>query len=341
MTVPTSQIGNYFRANVLAVAVGATGTTTRGFSISTLASTASSSGGNVAASALATAAPTDTADSASAPPPTATEVDPSVAPTDVQTPSDDGSPDYVEGGGAGAGAVTEQAVTLGGSSAVVEPAASAPQSAGSNMFCTEKMKHDYGRQHTVVGQTGAWTNRVSHSFVYTTGSSSKLGYAVSTSGGAGTYTAGQTTNKTSASTQYYPSQGAWTYALYRTDFDYRKYFVHCVYGGLIDYDEYEVRPAKFLGGTSIVHPGTMPSTNQCSHYAPGSGLLKASTKAITWTNGVQFTGANLGVSLSSETGYTKTAEVKFRVGLTAVNGRDLCGHGDYPVGTPYLIVAKT
>jgi hypothetical protein len=177
---------------------------------------------------------------------------------------------------------------------------------------------DYGPRWDIVGQVYTGYGN-SGDFHYGAGQSSELGAATSASETCGSFHGSGSYSKSSSTTIDFPTQTDTHNVYMRTQWDYRKYYVSCVYG---------------VGGTSITS-SARPTANYCFSYAPGSKFTKNSTKAITWTNGLNI-GRAIGIDLSTETGYTSTAQIacSFRLQST------LCGVSAYPPNTAYQIVAN-
>jgi hypothetical protein len=121
----------------------------------------------------------------------------------------------------------------------------------------------------------------------------------------------------------------------RTQFTHGKFVTRCHWIGGSS-TSYFARPTGFAGGSSIVRPGSAPTAYYCNPYVKESGFNLVTTRAITWTNGLDTTGI-LVLSLSTQTGYSTQAELSCWLHVAG----QLCGVGGHPgFGSPDQIVAK-
>jgi hypothetical protein len=121
----------------------------------------------------------------------------------------------------------------------------------------------------------------------------------------------------------------------RTKFLYGKYMVACATPPAVPQAWYSARVASFAGGAQDLIPTQTPAADRCVPYQRGATHIKNTSKAVTWTGGVESAGT-LGVNLNIRTGYSNAAKTVF----TFYGRRHLCGTGDFPGGTPYQLVAK-
>lgn len=131
----------------------------------------------------------------------------------------------------------------------------------------------------------------------------------------------------SDSSESWPTFYGATRTHYRTGFVYEKYLVEC--------DGYQTQVNKFAGGTTTAS-ATPPSASYCRWFMAGSTFKKYSSSAFTYSGGVDISGT-IGIDLSAHTGYSTSAELKYKFNT----GHDLCGTDDYPGGTPKRLVAGT
>ena len=82
------------------------------------------------------------------------------------------------------------------------------------------------------------------------------------------------------------------------------------------------------------HPSSAPKAPYCASYENGTTVKRTGSNAITWTDGLDASGL-IGISLSSETGYSTDATVAYYMHHTA----NVCGVGGQVGETPYQIVA--
>jgi hypothetical protein len=192
------------------------------------------------------------------------------------------------------------------------------------LACATKLVSDLGPILTTVGEGFSDAASVTTSFTYGVGQSSTLGVAVSTSGSTTGYSASGTAgvSKTSSgqgTTTFTPFTGALNRA-FRTNFDYRKYLTQCTSSGY-----YTVKPVAWYGGAGNYSIGDV-SMGYCVGYQAGSTWSLNSTTASTISSGVSLSGV-IGVNLSSQTGYSSTATLVYRMGST---GHPVCGRNNYP-----------
>lgn len=200
---------------------------------------------------------------------------------------------------------------------------------------------DYAAKWDLVAQTynvgTGWSNKVT----YKSNASSRLGIGVSPSGAFGTFKAEGTKTQSSTAELGFPVQsGAGKYTYFDTQFVPALYKITACgpMGGACD-TWYEARVKSFAGGTRTRSLSSYPSASYCTPYKPGSYLTKDSSTAVQWTNGWDMDG-NIGIDLSSQTGYTTTISLTYQLSSQSTSSRNLCGTGDYPAGTPRQIVAK-
>lgn len=236
------------------------------------------------------------------------------------------------------GVTTEQSLPIIRVSAVKPVAGGTVQSASplynppSN--CNAVDKYDFAPHWDLVGQTYSTASYNDSDFIYTTGSSSSLGMGYSLTGSFGTFTAQGTHNFDSTYAETYPTQSGKKYNYFRTEFGTSKYYVTCDTGfGLYYY--YIVATSHYDGGKSIIHPSSAPTATHCVPEDGGSSTIHT-TKAVTWSNGLDTSGS-FGLDLSSQTGYSSEAELTYKYHSSHAR---LCGVSGAPGTTPYQLVAK-
>ena len=201
--------------------------------------------------------------------------------------------------------------------------------------CSTFKVKDYGPRWALVGAAYSNVDGVTTSFGYTKGASSQLGVAASASGKYGSFSASGTNSVSSSGAVDFPSLSGAGRRSYYTKFDFAKFKMECVYEGGGVMDRYTYRATKWIGGAKVGTPGSTPTATKCVYYAAGSGFTKSNTHAVTWSKGAQV-GGDIGMSLSSQTGYESDAQVHFGFH----RGRHLCGKSDYPGGSPKILVVK-
>ncbi|MFJ9313874.1 hypothetical protein ACIRN4_06740 [Pimelobacter simplex] len=209
--------------------------------------------------------------------------------------------------------------------------------------CSTTVARDLGQRITEVNAAGVGWSGATTDFEYVDGATSTLGVGVSVTGAAGSWSAGgsatwqKEVDSTSAVGFPVKSTGYWHR---RTYFRYKSYKIECWYSayGVVNRTvRFEARPSNFVGGASTVGTGTPPTPPRanCAPQEVGSKFTRSSSTAITWSNGVSLKNV-LGIDLSSRTGYTTRAKIKFDYKQAGW----ICGtHGD-PGATPRTLVAR-
>jgi hypothetical protein len=199
---------------------------------------------------------------------------------------------------------------------------------------------DFGGRWTAVGAWFSDTTGVNATFDYSTAASSSLGIGVSDSAIGGFHAEGTHTESTS-STQGYPTVHGDQSVLFRTLFTFKE-FQYRLCGGrppgpACQPSIYKVESTQWRGGSDLqqtANPGGF--AGWCVPEVRDARWHRGDTKAITWTNGVSIKSV-VGIDLSSQTGYSREATLDINF---AEGGHRLCGRGDFPGGTPYLLMAK-
>lgn len=200
--------------------------------------------------------------------------------------------------------------------------------------CSTYLQQYYTPTWDLIGQTYSTTSGVTSSFSYSSGSTSTLGVGMSTSAGHLGESASGTKSWSSDATQTFPTLSGATSGYYSTEFTYGQYFIICAADTGTTVSWYQDQVAGWAGGTKLQYPSA-PSATYCVSELNGSTFTRTSSKAITWTNGVNIA-AEIGINLSSVTGYSSSASISFH--FTA--NHHLCGTGGYPASTPYQLEAK-
>ncbi|MFJ4220535.1 hypothetical protein [Curtobacterium luteum] len=186
-----------------------------------------------------------------------------------------------------------------------------------------------GTKIVTVGEAYV-SNGTTVDFGYTTGSNSSLGLAVDTGGG---FKADGTSSVSStASVDFAPYSGTGG-VQFRTKFVYKKFKTQCMYSE----PTYSVRATSYAGGTypKAIAASSTPSASKCVVQKAKSVFTTNTSSATTFSAGVGIS-ADIGINLSSHTGYSKNAQLKFSFSKDS----HLCGTSDYPGGTPKRLVAK-
>lgn len=208
-----------------------------------------------------------------------------------------------------------------------DPAATTP------IACAWKKVSTLGARWVQVGS--AYTaGGTTASFSYKVDTTSSVGVGISASGRVGTFKVSGTSVVTSSSTITFPSvSGTGGKRIWRTQFVFAKYKRDCVG---TSYDMTKVSAVKPAGGASYTTPSVAPTTlsENCAVFLANSTFTKSSTRASTYSASLA---ADIGIDLTSTTGYSATAKVKF----TFTSGKRLCGTKGLPADTPGVLVAKT
>lgn len=234
-----------------------------------------------------------------------------------QDPSYTAPPDTdTSGPGAGSGGTT----TSGG----VRPE-------GGTIACGTTLKKDLGPKVVTVGE-GFISNGAKVDFTYLTNSSSSMGVAINRGGGFSVDGSSSVSSDTKEEFTQYTTAGG---VRFRTKFNYKEFQWHCSapgYGYV-----YTVRPTSYIGGTYpvAVAASSTPSATKCVAQTAGSKFTTNNSSATTFSAGVGIS-ADIGINLSSHTGFSKSAELVFAF----TKASRLCGTSDYPGGTPKRLVAK-
>ena len=205
----------------------------------------------------------------------------------------------------------------------------------------EGLKTNFGLRAVNVGEIAIAAYGKKMRFTYQGAASSTLGYALSSTGGYGSWSASGTVSaeRSSGSTNtttfpWYTNQNS---RYLDTYFSYGKFCVQYYDSVHGVGHRYQTRRIRHEGGTNA-RSATIPATpsSYCVPYRlAGSTETKANTDAITWTNGAKLSGA-IGIDLSSRTGFRTDAKMEFEF---TTPGR-LCGTHDTPNGTPRRLVMR-
>lgn len=200
------------------------------------------------------------------------------------------------------------------------------------------LRANLGARNVVVGGVYASTNGHSSDLVYSAGSTTTFGVAVSATGGYGTYTSSGTTTFSADTTIGFPAYTSAGGHLLKTKFVFGRY--QC-YAGTTNPVSLGLRiyPMDFAGGTisaSTSVPAT-PST-YCTPYLKGSDFEKNRTRVSSFSQGVEMK-SSIGINLSSQTGFSTST--KLTIDFTA--NRQLCGKYAHPASittAPGLFVVR-
>lgn len=203
--------------------------------------------------------------------------------------------------------------------------------------CGETLVANYGSKAVTVGATYTGGSGRTGEFTYTSGASSQLGVGFSTSGVYGSFSSSGTISRSSTDQVEY-SAGTGGRA-YKTYFKYGKYSQWCypIYNpSQKSVYAYKVHASGFAGG-GYVASASVPSASHCVPLGNGLSYSKTNTASTTFSSGASLS-STIGINLSSKTGYTSSAWVKYK--NTSGSSRNLCGVYDVPGGSPGWIVLK-
>lgn len=217
------------------------------------------------------------------------------------------------------------------------PDARAPMD-GPGYHCTDTLLTEYQARDAVVGATYTEVYNDNASFVYNSGGENKLGIGISSSGGYGTYSVQGYHEHTTASSQGYPESYGPNYRAYESAFKAGKYKHHCVANyGTGQYTDYHVQVTHQAGGNDYEDLPFPPTADYCVNETPSSrGFTLYESTAVTWTGGWHTSG-DIGVGLTSQSGYSTGTELKYSFHVTS----RLCGTEGYPASSPSRLVSES
>lgn len=179
----------------------------------------------------------------------------------------------------------------------------------------------YGPKWAIVGATASRVTGVKINFTYSRGQSSSLGVGINEGSG---WSQSGSASESSTSQENFPTYRDKGSRDYETQFVYGLFGIPCV--------GHEVRPTSYAGGTKIKKI-TAPKARWCVWQQAGSAFTKSATSAFEF--GAGLTVSQIGLSLSSHTGYDSGASVSFSFSKK----KQLCGLKDFPGGASKLLVA--
>jgi hypothetical protein len=203
-------------------------------------------------------------------------------------------------------------------------------------------KKNLGEKSVIVGALYSRVRDITAEFSYKQGQSSSLGVAFSIGTADGSYSQAGTHSVSSSSGEDFPNFHGHTAHLYRTYFRYGKYRWRCdtAVNGVTKqvWGAWQVQANDFGGGASSPRLHQAPDAKFCVPQEAHSTFHKSTSVAYTFTRGANIS-SNIGIDLSSRTGYDREASISYVVGSS---GRLICGLKGPPGGSnpaPRLIVA--
>lgn len=198
--------------------------------------------------------------------------------------------------------------------------------------CISSLVQSYPNALTIVGEVYPGPHATGD-FVYKSSAESTLGVGVSATGSMGSWSVGGTSTQSSTIEIGYPVVPANGKKVEQTYFKYGKFAITCVGKGY-SITSYESRAYQFAGGSDNYNAAGTPSWTECTSYIAGTTPKITTHKAITFSNGVNISGA-IGIDLSGSTGFTTEAKLAFAF---ATNG-NLCGSNGLP-GSAQRIIGR-
>ncbi len=203
-------------------------------------------------------------------------------------------------------------------------------------------KKNLGTKSVVVGALYSRVQDITAKFTYDQGQNSSLGVGFSLSDKYANFSEHGTFSVSSSSGQDFRNFHGHTGHLYKTDFRYGKYRWKCdvVEDGIPKevWGAWQVQANDYGGGATVSTLRKSPDATHCVPQMGGSTFHRSSSAASTFTKGASLTG-NIGIDLSSQTGYDHETSLAYSVGS---EGTMICGLNGLPGGNhpaPGLIVA--
>ncbi|MFI5734109.1 hypothetical protein ACIA49_28600 [Kribbella sp. NPDC051587] len=190
--------------------------------------------------------------------------------------------------------------------------------------CTVTLVESYGARWTFIGVHYNDTTKVTTDFGYVRDATSELGVGLSATGKQGSFKASGTMARSTNGSINFDTVGDFQDRYRKTQFRYGKYRVICTRPGGIPVPYYEARATAWVAASDSWKPKGSPKidyANNCAKQQANVTVTMANTRAVTFSNGVTI-GAEIGIELSSRTGYSRTSTVAYRFNAS---GRQLCG----------------
>lgn len=215
-------------------------------------------------------------------------------------------------------------------------ASDARSSAPADVYACLDTKHSYvAKKNTFMAAHYAATKvkRVKVKATMIRETSSRIGIGASVTGkGLSFSRGGEMSLDRSVTTGFTPSFTA-SYHHY-SYVNYYKYRRHCYNDTGYSKITWRVKPTQIIGGAAY-RKVSIPSAKKCLTYSRGSDITKDSARAWMSYNGADLSGL-IGVDLSAETGYRKTARISYNA-LSTMAWRG-CGTNAYPEQAQRVVV---
>jgi hypothetical protein len=203
-------------------------------------------------------------------------------------------------------------------------------------------KKNLGAKPVVVGALYSRARDVTAKFTYDEGQSSSLGVGFSASDQYINFSEHGTFSVSSSSGEDFRNYHGHTGHLYKTDFRYGKYRWICdvTQNGIPKQvpGAWQVQANDYAGGATASRLRKSPDAKLCVPQMADSTFHRSSSKASTFTVGASLSD-DIGIDLSSQTGYDHDTSLAYTVGSEPIM---ICGLHGYPGGShpaPGLIVA--
>ena len=193
-------------------------------------------------------------------------------------------------------------------------------------------KKDLGSRPATVMQSYSYIN-TTQTFTYGEGQSTDFGVEISVTGPDGKFSGGGHTSVSTDDSQGFTPQNGPSNNYFQTYFEIGKYRQLCTNPSTgKSYYNWLIEPYQWNAGTKYDHPRYVPPATHCTpEHKKGDNFTKHTTTAKTIKAGYSI-GA---ISGTAETGYSKTAEIKFVFHEPGV----LCGHDNTPPNAPGFLDA--
>jgi hypothetical protein len=201
--------------------------------------------------------------------------------------------------------------------------------------------YSLGKHWATVGQTYILTGSAKQKFVYKKSQSTSLGFGISQTGGAGTYSEDDTYSWSVGSVTPWPWYGPHRSIWYRTKFKWGQYQCRVLDGGPFE-PNYGEHVNGYAGGAQITKAKYTPYTPSrfCDYYVTGTEPEFDTSTAVEWTKKISidavYGDAALGFDASEQTGYDTDGAVTYDM----VTGHNICGWKDDPGGDPKVVEVR-